>query len=236
MGEITTAKSHILFDGAIIPQPDDALFEPIAENCLGEATGRGAAIFFSHSCGECVVRHYRRGGFPAKLSADRYLALGLDRSRPWLEWRLLDRLYRQGLPVPRPVAARLIRHGIFYEADIIMLRIDASPLAELLMTAALSDTGWQTVGQTIARFHAVGLDHADLNARNILEAADGKCHLIDLDRSTLKSPQQRWQAANLSRLQRSLTKFHSHQREFYYSPEDWQALMTGYRAGLAAAQ
>jgi 3-deoxy-D-manno-octulosonic acid kinase len=60
----------------------------------------------------------------------------------------------------------------------------------------------------IKRFHQAGLDHVDLNARNILIDPHDKPWLIDLDRCRLRSP-GKWQKENLARLQRSLMKFES---------------------------
>ena len=234
MGELTTAKSHILFDEGIIPQLDDDFFEPTADVTSGGAQGRGEAIFFTHPCGACVLRHYRRGGLVARLSADRYLGVSIERSRPWREWHLLDQLYQWGLPVPRPIAARLIRHGLLYEADIVMQRIDAMPMADWLLRGELSMEHWQQIGHIIARFHALGLDHADLNARNILLDQGGGVYLIDLDRSSIKRPALPWQQANLQRLQRSLLKFQTHSAAFHYTPTQWQRLMDGYQRALAA--
>jgi 3-deoxy-D-manno-octulosonic acid kinase len=58
----------------------------------------------------------------------------------------------------------------------------------------------------IKRFHQAGLDHVDLNARNILVDPHGKPWLIDLDRCRLRAA-GKWQEANLSRLARSIQKF-----------------------------
>jgi len=62
------------------------------------------------------------------------------------------------------------------------------------------------VGTTVRRFHDAGLDHVDLNARNLLVDPQGKVWLIDLDRCRRRQP-GKWQEANLERLQRSLAKF-----------------------------
>lgn len=64
----------------------------------------------------------------------------------------------------------------------------------------------EACGAMIRRFHRAGLDHVDLNARNILIDNRGGPWLIDLDRCRLRSP-GRWQRSNLARLERSLEKF-----------------------------
>ena len=61
------------------------------------------------------------------------------------------------------------------------------------------------IGATIARFHAVGLHHADLNAHNLLRDASGTWYLIDFDRARFRNPGL-WCDDSLVRLRRSLLK------------------------------
>ena len=65
---------------------------------------------------------------------------------------------------------------------------------------------WEAVGQLVARFHRAGLEHADLNAHNLLFDGQGRGWMIDFDRSRLRIPASGWREANLLRLQRSLRK------------------------------
>jgi 3-deoxy-D-manno-octulosonic acid kinase len=58
----------------------------------------------------------------------------------------------------------------------------------------------------VARFHRAGLDHADLNAHNLLFDAPERGWMIDFDRSKLRIPATAWREGNLLRLQRSLRK------------------------------
>jgi 3-deoxy-D-manno-octulosonic acid kinase len=58
----------------------------------------------------------------------------------------------------------------------------------------------------VARSHRVGLDHADLNAHNLLFDPAGKGWVIDLDRGELRIPATGWRERNLARLHRSLLK------------------------------
>ena len=74
----------------------------------GEARGRGTVWFVRQAACEWVLRHYRRGGWLGPWLGDRYLWLGPGRTRAAREWRLLAVLYGRGLPVPRPVAARIL--------------------------------------------------------------------------------------------------------------------------------
>jgi len=187
----------------------------------------------------CVLRHYRRGGWMARWNKDRYWWTGVDNTRAWREWYLLQQMFAQGLPVPRPLAAHVSHAGLFYRADLITRRIDDShSLARLLGDTALRElflhqqssptSLWSQVGATIRSFHECGIYHADLNAHNILLKADGQCYLIDFDKGEQRTSQSDWQQANLKRLQRSLLKLKSQQSGFYFDETDWDALMQGY--------
>ena len=113
---------------------------------------------------------------------------------------------RRDLPVPEPIAASYLRRGLSYRAWILIERLpDVRSLADLVAESP-ADAPWEQTGRLIARFHRAGLDHADLNAHNILFDSLGKGWLIDLDRGQLRIPETRWRARNLARLERSLLK------------------------------
>ncbi len=177
---------------------------------IGEAPGRGSSLFVApcpDSNMEWTLRPYRRGGLIARLSEDRYLWAGAERTRAFREMRLTAELFSQGLPVPRPVATCVTRRGLTYEATLITRRIaGARALATLLKNNDATPELLERVGQMIRRFHDTGLDHVDLNARNILVDADRTPWLIDLDRCRLRAS-GKWRRANLARLERSLGKF-----------------------------
>ncbi len=230
--QITTDKSHILYDADILGQVDDTFFEPQwweTQNLLLDAApGRGTTVFVQGDKSAYALRHYQRGGLPARFSRDHYIWQGLERSRAWQEWRLLAELHGRGLPVPSPVAARVIHRGLTYQADIVTVGLDARPLAELLGEKRLSSAWLQGIGEGIRRFHNEGVYHADLNARNILLNDAGEVYLIDFDRGELRKPAQRWRLANLERLKRSLDKFRRSERHFAFDDEDWKAILRGY--------
>lgn len=230
--QIKTEKSHILYDADCVSQVDDTFFEPqawAAQNLLLDAApGRGTTVFVQNGESVYALRHYQRGGLPARFSRDRYLWVGLEHSRAWQEWRLLAELRQRGLPVPPPVAARVIRHGLTYQADIITERLPARPLAEWLGQKRLSVAWLQAIGSGLRRFHREGVYHADLNARNVLLDDEGMLYLIDFDRGELRKPSIGWQRANLGRLKRSLEKFRRTERHFAFDDEDWKAILRGY--------
>jgi 3-deoxy-D-manno-octulosonic acid kinase len=211
-------------------QPQSAeLFDPEYWRRRGElhevSGGRGSAWFIASGTRQWVLRHFRRGGFIARLSKDCYVWAGESRVRAFAEWRLLKALNEAGLPVPKPVAARYQRRGLCYRCDLITQRIaDAEPLSAVLARGALPEPQWRAVGAAIARLHRAGADHADLNAHNVLLDARGTASVIDFDRGRLRPPGA-WSQGNLRRLRRSLHKIGR------FSEESWQWLMAGYALG-----
>ncbi len=158
-----------------------------------------------HNGEEWAWRHYRRAGLAALLSADRYLWTGLDRTRAFQEIRLTAQLHKMGLPVPKPVAAHVYKRGLFYQADLITVRLPKTySLGEALLNK--QPVEFDRILETINRFHRAGLDHHDLNARNILINTQGEVFVIDFDKCRLKAPNGRWPKANLRRLWRSMQK------------------------------
>jgi len=138
----------------------------------------------------------------------------------------LYELYKDDLPVPQPLAARVVRSGLLYRGDLITRRIPkARSIAELLSVAA--PVPWDAVGRCVRRFHDAGVWHADLNAHNVLLDAEGRVHLVDFDRSGHRSGATGWKQANLTRLRRSLDKLTQGRLE----AAAWSSLLDGYRAG-----
>ncbi len=199
----------ILFDRDRLRQAEATLFSPAywgeRARPVGEG-GRGGAWFVDAPVGPCVLRHYLRGGVAAKLSRDSYVWQGANRVRSFAEFRLMRALLAQKLPVPRPLAAFYMREGFTYRAAILMERLEeVRSLADRALVAGRG-APWEETGRLIARFHRAGLDHADLNAHNILFDAGGHGWLIDFDRGVIRIPATRWRERNLKRLLRSLLK------------------------------
>jgi 3-deoxy-D-manno-octulosonic acid kinase len=196
--------------GNLPPDAAESIFDPQFWRARGELTavtaGRGSAWFIGR---QWVLRHYRRGGFIARLSRDGYVWAGEDRVRAFAEWRLLDIMRQRGLPVPRPVAARYQREGLCYRCDLITERIvDAEPLSSVLAGGTLAESVWRAVGAAVAQLHQAGVEHADLNAHNLLLDAHGAVSVIDFDRGRLRAPggagtRVMWGLRNLRRLPRS---------------------------------
>ncbi|NQY34380.1 MAG: 3-deoxy-D-manno-octulosonic acid kinase [Alteromonadaceae bacterium] len=196
---------------------------------IGTAQGRGTTWFIENQHQQWVLRHYYRGGLIGKFNKDKYLFNAFNSTRAAREFSLLKIMQELQLPVPDPVAFRIIKNGLFYQADLLSSRIqDANDLVYILGKQRLTEEIWLTIGATIKRFHDSGIYHHDLNIHNILLDKNNKCWLIDFDRGEQRTVSNQWQKANLARLLRSFRKELLKQPVFHWQEEDWQLLLEGY--------
>ena len=190
------------------------------------AKGRGAAWALDVGDHAAVLRWYCRGGLPAKVSDSAFVFTGLTRSRPWREWGVTQQLWQRGLPVAEPMAAGLRRSGLFYRAALLTRRIpDAHGLGVLLKRG--DSVNWAALAQTVAQFHAAGLDHVDLNLDNLL-LSGSTWHLIDFDRCRFRQPAAAWRRSNCQRLKRSLLK------AGVFDQSAWSIFERAYNASISA--
>ncbi|MFQ5655428.1 MAG: lipopolysaccharide kinase InaA family protein, partial [Planctomycetota bacterium] len=184
-----------------------------------------------------IVKRYHVRGLRERL---KYLALP---SRAHREWQALRALWREGIPVPRPLAVGEERAGgILRRAGLIMERIvDVAP-APRALESARGDRERRAellgaMGALVARLHAFGADHGDLHAGNFLVRQDGpldgplatEVHVIDLHAVYLGGviPRGR-RIQNLARLLHSLTGMIDRREE--------RALLDGYQASCGAGE
>ncbi len=201
---------------------------------IGQSTGRNTVWFVQQGQQQWVMRHYYRGGLIGKLLTDWFWPEAIAKSRAMAEFTMLRQMRALDLPVPTPVAARLIEHRFGYSADIMIERIAGShDLFAHLQQQPLTAEQWQTLGKLIARFHRAGVYHSDLNCHNILLDAN-QFWLIDFDKCGWNSA-PKLQQEMLDRLLRSLHK-EQHKaalqgRSFYFNPADFDILLAAYTAG-----
>jgi 3-deoxy-D-manno-octulosonic acid kinase len=241
---VATAAGALLIaaaDGVAFEPDPEALFTPHYWQTHGAlqptSRGRGSSWFVTTPGGDrWALRHYRRGGWLAtQVALDSYLWRGEAAVRAFVEWRLLADLRARGLPVPEPVGARYLRSGLSYRCDLITRRIpDAAPLSDLLGARPAGNDLWHALGAIVARLHAAGCDHADLNAHNLLVAGDGSLSIVDFDRGRLRPPGD-WRDANLGRLRRSLLKVSADLPAGRFTAADWSAVLNGYAAAGGTA-
>jgi 3-deoxy-D-manno-octulosonic acid kinase len=246
---IATATGAMLADpnglGNPLKSAAGSLFDPNYWSARGELSavsgGRGSAWFIGPAPHLWVLRHYRRGGFIARLTLDRYWWLGEDRVRAFAEWRLLQHLAEKGLSVPKPAAAGYRRDGASYRCDLITERIMGTRTLSAALAAdspadSPTENTWRAIGGAIARLHGrgvdlndQGVDHADLNAHNILLDGGGAVSVIDFDRARLRAPGA-WTGRNLQRLHRSLLKIAAGLPPGRFTDAAWKHLLAAYRA------
>jgi len=203
-------RGAILFDPERVSDPGPRLFDRAhwrAQGALTEQSGGRGSIHFVEDRGRhWALRRYLRGGIAAQVARDRYFYLGEERTRSFRELRLLAELQQRGLPAPAPVAACYERALFTYAAELITERlIGARSLTEMLAAGEMDDARWAAIGRCLRRFHDAGVQHADLNAHNIMLGMNGKIWLLDFDRGRLRTPGT-WRERVLDRLARSLAK------------------------------
>lgn len=78
-----------------------------------------------------------------KQNKDRYQFNGLTKTRSFAEFYLLDELYRQNFPVPKPIGAKVEKCGFnYYRADILTEKIeDVQDLTAFLQHQKISSGG-----------------------------------------------------------------------------------------------
>lgn len=226
------AGEYLLYDDALVGQYDphwfDASHWASAGAHIHSRTGRQSVSMLEHGDETWVLRHYYRGGAVAHLVYDHYLWLGAERTRSFREWRLLRALHGEGFPVARPVAARALRRGGVYQADIITCLLpDTRPLSTWLREGEVDASHWRRIGAMLKGFLDRGVDHPDLTAHNILLDSSGAAFLVDFDNARLRPP-GRWAESRLARFQRSLRKV-AVETGVDFDADAWRTLEEAYR-------
>lgn len=253
---VTTLKTKTGFiqfatDLAHIPTPDCFDSVQLAERgvLFNKAdAGRGNTYFFTWQQHHLVLRHYRRGGLIRHVISKHYCYTGAQRTRAVREFQILTQLYTTGFPVSQPYACRVVRTGLFYSASLVTYQVRGTTLAEkLLASGCLSAQAeederlWRLLGSVIARFHAAGIYHADLNAHNIMLDEEGGIVLIDFDRARVQQVPQRhgWCLDNMRRFERSLKKIagqqHARQLSIAYVSECFRVCFHEWERSLSAS-
>lgn len=168
--------------------------------------GRGQTLLYSMDGLDVVMRHYRRGGLFGKIFRDGFFGFEPHAHRAFEEFKLLELMRAKGLPVPEPLVAREKNIGGMLVQDILISRIDARDLSYVLRDRALSKTELLRLGSVIKSFFDCGIEHTDLNIRNILLDEEGRFYLIDFDKCFKSDPDAARCKAIIDRLHRSFLK------------------------------
>lgn len=170
--------------------------------------GRGAAyaVPLPQTPFRVVIRHNRHGGALARFTRDVFIAP----TRAPYELAVSRQLTQLGVPTPEVVAYALYpRGGVLQRSDVCSREIPGGrDLAQILTGegAAERRAALTAAARLVGRLSRVGARHHDLNAKNILIAAD-QAWVLDVDRTVIGRDPERALAANLSRLLRSLRKW-----------------------------
>jgi 3-deoxy-D-manno-octulosonic acid kinase len=167
-----------------------------------------------------AVRHYVRGGTVAgPLLGDLYARFGTP--RPTAELLASEGARARGVRTPRVLAAATYPAGIFRRGDLVTEWLaGATTLAAALygpeggtpaVAVARSGAGLLAdAGALVRELTLAGVEHADLNARNILlreESGRPELWVLDLDRARLHpEPIASAGIRMLARLERSLAR------------------------------
>jgi 3-deoxy-D-manno-octulosonic acid kinase len=173
--------------------------------------GRGAVPSVALSDGtSLVLRRYRHGGLLGRLTG----ALYLGPARALAELRVTARAEELGAPVPHVLCLVLWPIlGPLWSA-VIGTREETQAI-DLLSTARAAPTSSarhdlaRRAGDAVGRLHDAGVEHPDLQLRNVLVTTDGRVVIIDLDGAVFHRHGRLGigrRAANLGRLVRSAVK------------------------------
>lgn len=170
--------------------------------------GRGGAYAVQLEGLTAIVRPYRRGGLPGRVLRDTYCQVG-GPPRPFRELQVIEALRQRGVPTVEPLAAAV--HWIGwrrYRGWLVTRAIDgAQSLWHILKdhpNPTVREAALRASATAIARLHAIGATHPDLNFNNILVRGD-EAWLIDFDRGREQATHPQQQRA-LARLRRSARK------------------------------
>jgi 3-deoxy-D-manno-octulosonic acid kinase len=221
----------VWFDDQLLKHPPERVFDieywQSQDRVIGSATGRGTTWFVETGKLPAALRHYRRGGLFGKLVQDSYWFNGWDKTRSCLEMMLLNDLIKAGVNVPKPIAARAVKTGLTYRADLLSEKVaDATDLVGILSSRSISSNGYRNIGHQIAKMHHAGVNHTDLNIHNILVDKQHKVWVIDFDKCGYGEGTT-WKQSNLDRLKRSFVK-ERHKRQLHWQEQDFDALLAGY--------
>lgn len=202
------------------------------------AEGRGTVYFFKphiNASISLVLRHFYRGGLIGKILNDQFVYTGAKNSRSAKEMKILTLLQQHKVNVPAPIAARIVKSGIIYTADIITQAISSQELHELLLCHAVENDVWFNVGQQIRAMHNAQVCHYDINVKNVLLSKSNtdmkQVYLIDFDKCLVRAGEH-WKPSNLQRFLRSIQKQQSLFPHYNFSEDNWQALLKGYQTSI----
>ncbi|MEZ8557588.1 3-deoxy-D-manno-octulosonic acid kinase [Vibrio cyclitrophicus] len=236
METISTKNQTIWYDPELLAQVPEGDIAQIFEAeywqqqdaISGSAQGRGTTWFIRLDGIQAALRHYRRGGLFGKLVEDQYRFSDWESTRCAMELNVLKALANAGVNVPKPIAARAIKSGLLYRADLMSERIpNAKDLVDVLVNGPIDADVYRRIGQEVRKMHDAGVNHTDLNIHNILLDTSQNVWIIDFDKCGHQAGDD-WKEDNLNRLKRSFLK-EVNKRQIQWQEPDWELLLQGYQ-------
>lgn len=199
-------------------------------------TGRGETFLVNDKYNHrVVIRHYWRGGFIAKILKDKFFCAFDESKRSMHEYDLLLTMRKMGLPVPRPVIARMQRDGLFITNDLILQEIPgAKNIAKILCERRLTDAEICKIGEVIGKMFTAGVYHSDLNINNLLFDGAGNAWIVDFDKCALKPITKKLYNEMIDRLERSFAKEISIRPSMQWTSVDFEKLSSSIKSSFKA--
>lgn len=202
----TDAVEAFVAAGALEGRPAEAMGRVLA--AVGGGRAKAMRIELEGVASSMLAKRITRGGALAPLVPD---VFAFDRG--YAELLVTESLRAQGVRVPALIAVRqtaihpwLARGAIELFVEWREDALDLVAWCHSPIARSARAQGWASVGAELARMHAAGVVHEDLNARNVLVDASAQAWLVDLGASRVASATPDRRVANLVRLLRSGVK------------------------------
>ena len=196
---LNLTDSHLSALAGLFHHPD-----PICVSVLGGRTSLTPAQL--NGIGSVVIKHYRRGGLLRYFIKQRYLKLG--KTRPQIEFELLQVVRNLGINAPEPVAYAH-RGCIFYQAWLVSRAIKY-PLSLALLSLKDEKKTRQAMESVIEQISLLiqnDILHVDLHPGNIVVDGAGQIFLVDFDKGQIHhGTRKKLRNRYLTRWQRAVTK------------------------------
>lgn len=145
--------------------------------------GRGGVGFVRiEGIGPVVIKSYKRGGLVRHLIRDRYARCG--KTRPQLEYEMLETVRAIGVSAPEPVAFA-VAGRLFYRGWLVTMEIPGHRSMADLSVACPEKIGpmMEALAHQVDLLVKNGIKHADLHPGNVLLDENGTLFLIDFDKA-----------------------------------------------------
>lgn len=170
--------------------------------------------------GPVVVKHYRRGGWVARINQKYYLRTGKTRCQ--VEYEQMDRAGQLGVNVPEPVAFAFKGRFLYHSWLITREIANQQTLARLsLLAPERLPTVMASLGRQVSKLVAHGLWHVDLHPGNVLVDDRGRVFLVDFDKTrTFRGVKQQLLNKYRMRWRRAVQK-HGLPKELMTALDEW---------------